>query len=126
MPKPEPNDPGQVVSERISVVKVSLASVVRPERRDFLNLVERVVRTVNQMAKRVSMLAKELLLSQTKLEADDPLPELNQSFFSALYTSLRSGKWTHGHDAILTRRRVQEHGRREERPTTSQQNDFPI
>jgi len=75
VPKPHPDDPDHVVSELISVVKVSLASIVRPERRDFLALVERVVLTVNKMTKRVSMLAKELLLakraSRFRLSAKD-------------------------------------------------------
>ncbi len=62
----------------------------------------------NKLAKRVSMLTKELLL--TKLEAREELPALNQSFFSALYTSLRSGKWNHGHDALLAQRQVDDPG----------------
>ncbi len=56
----------------------------------------------NQMKKRVSILAK--------LAASDPLPALDQCFFSELYTSLRSGKWKHGHDAILAIRRVADPG----------------
>ncbi len=104
--KPEPIAPGQVVSELISVVRCSLAGVVR--RCDFLTLLEQVVVAANQMKKRVSMLAKELLLA--KLAASDPLPALDQCFFSGLYTSLRSGKWKHGHDAILARHRVADPG----------------
>ena len=78
------------------------------------SFVERVVVTVNQMTKRVSMLAKELLLA--KLAAGEPLPALNQGFYRALCTVLRSGQWKHGHDAILTRRRVPEPGLYERRP----------
>ncbi|MCP5093426.1 MAG: hypothetical protein GY949_21155, partial [Gammaproteobacteria bacterium] len=81
--KPTPEAPGQVVSELISAVKCSLASVVRC--RDFLILLEQVVVATNQMAKHVSMLAKELLLA--KLEAEEAMPTLDQSFYSALYTS---------------------------------------
>ncbi len=103
--KPMLEAPGQVVSELFSAVKCSLASVVR--RRDFLILLEQVVVATNQMAKRVSMLAKELLLA--KLEAEEALPTLDQSFYSALYTSLRNGKWKYtGHDALLARRRAAE------------------
>ena len=104
--KPPPDVPGQVVSELISVVKCSLASVVQHP--DFLALLEQVVVAVNQMTKRVSMLAKELLLA--KLEAGEQLPTLNQSFYSALYTSLRNGKWSHGYNALLAKRRVADPG----------------
>jgi hypothetical protein len=104
--KPAPDAPGKVVSELVSVVKVSLASVVR--RAEFRALLERVVVAVNHMTKRVSMLAKELLLA--KLGAGETLPTLNQGFYSALYTSLRSGKWTHGHPALLAKRRVADPG----------------
>ncbi len=90
MKKPEPHAPGQVVSELVSVVKCSLAGIVR--RRDFLEELEQVVVVANKMAKRVSMLAKELLL--TKLEVGESLPALNQSFFSAMYTPLRNGRST--------------------------------
>ncbi len=100
VPKPEPSEPGQIVSERISVVKQSLAGIVR--RRDFLALLENVVVVANQMTKRISMLAK--------LMAGETLPRLDQGFYSALYTSLRSGKWNHGHDALLARRLVGDPG----------------
>ncbi len=90
MKKPEPHAPGQVVSELVSVVKCSLAGIVR--RRDFLEELEQVVVVANKMAKCVSMLAKELLL--TKLEVGESLPALNQSFFSAMYTPLRNGRST--------------------------------
>ncbi|MCP4772529.1 MAG: hypothetical protein GY879_14075, partial [Planctomycetes bacterium] len=50
------------------------------------------------------LLAKELLL--TKLHREEELPKLNQQFYSALYTSMRNGKWTHGHDELNIRRRV--------------------
>ncbi len=105
--KPTPEAPGQVASELILVVKCSLASVVRC--RDFLILLEQVVVATNQMTKRVSMLAKELLLA--KLEAEEALPTLNQSFYSALYTSLRNGKWKYtGHESLLARRRAADPG----------------
>ncbi len=100
VPKPEPSEPRQVVSERISVVKQSLAVIVR--RRDFLALLENVVVVANQMTKRISMLAK--------LMAGETLPRLDQEFYSAPYTSLRSGKWNHGHDALFARRRVGDPG----------------
>ncbi len=76
------------MSERISVVKQSLAGIVRY--RDFLALLENVVVVANQMTKSISMLAKELLLA--KLMAGETLPRLDQGFYSALYTSLHSGK----------------------------------
>ena len=105
--KPEPSEPDLVVSERISVIKNSLAGVVRD--RDFLGLLLLVVVVGNQMAARVSMLAKELLL--TMLEKGDPLPKLNQGFYSALYTSLRYGKWEfEGYDDLLAKRRVADPG----------------
>ena len=105
--KPEPSEPNLVVSELISVIKCSLTSVVRD--RDFLDLVELVVVVGNQMAVRVSMLAKELLL--TMLEKGDPLPKLNQGFYSGLYTSLRNGKWKfEGYDDLLAKRRVEDPG----------------
>ncbi|MCP4968954.1 MAG: hypothetical protein GY926_27470, partial [bacterium] len=70
---------------------------------------EQVVVATNQITKRVSMLAKELLLA--KLEAEETLPTLNQSFYSALYTLLRNGKWKYtGHDALLARRRAADPG----------------
>ncbi|MCP4083397.1 MAG: hypothetical protein GY743_24525, partial [Planctomycetaceae bacterium] len=93
----------------VSVVKCSLAGIVRTKKKKkLLPELEKVVKAANKMEKRVSMLAKELLL--TKLEAGERLPTLNQSFFSALYTSLRSGKWNHGHDALLAQRQVDDPG----------------
>ncbi len=100
VPKPEPSEPRQVVSERISVIKQSLAGIIRC--RDFLVLFENVVVVANQMTKRISILAK--------LMAGETLPRLDQEFYSALYTSLRSGNWNHGHDALLARRRVSDPG----------------
>ncbi len=97
------------MSELISVVKCSLAGIVRTKKKKkLLPELEKVVKAANKMEKRVSMLAKELLL--TKLEAGERLLALNQSFFSALYTSLRSGKWNHGHDALLAQRQVDDPG----------------
>lgn len=100
--KPSASDDEKVVSELISVVKCSLASVVR--HKALRPLLEKVAVVTNQMRKRVSMLAKELLLA--KLKAGEDLPPLDQSFYSALYTSLRNGKWKHGHDAVLARHRA--------------------
>jgi hypothetical protein len=105
-PEPDPDVPGQIVSEVISVVKVSLAGVVKDEA--FRAEVEKVVVAANQMCKRVTMLAKELVL--TKLAAEETLPAMDQSFYSRLYTSIRSGSWDHGHDELLTKRQAEDPG----------------
>ena len=56
----------------------------------------------------VSMLAKELCLR--KLELGEPLPELNQNFYKALYTSTYKGEWKHGqkHNNLLEKYHVEE------------------
>ncbi|MCP5031194.1 MAG: hypothetical protein GY939_05265, partial [Actinomycetia bacterium] len=55
------------------------------------------------------MLAKELLLA--KLEAEEALPTLDQSFYSALYTSLCNSKWKYtGHESLLAGRRAADPG----------------
>ena len=66
-------------------------------------MVEAIAVLANQFRKRISLVHKELSLA--KLESHEKLPLMNQSYFSALYTSLRTGKWNHGHDEILERHR---------------------
>ena len=56
------------------------------------------------MRKHVSLLHKALALA--KLEAGEDLPTMNQSYFSGLYTRLRKGEWTYGHDHVLQRHRI--------------------
>ena len=105
---PQPSSPGRKVKELITVVKCLLTKSVTSDpqiRTQFLKKLEDVVVTTNKMRKRVSMLAKELILR--KLERDEQLPSMNQSFYSALYTSMHRGVWKHGHDDILKKRKIE-------------------
>lgn len=101
--KPETND-GYGVKDIISVIGTTLNHVTRDK--NFQCFLESFVITVNQMRRRVSMLANELILR--KLECTETLPILNQSFYSGLATSIRSGKWSHGHDEILAKWKVED------------------
>ncbi len=105
-PDPAPSVPDKKVKELVSTVKSAVGCAVRC--RGFHQLLERVVLAVNEMTVHVSLLAKELVL--TKLDASEELSILDQRFYSALYTSLRSGKWKHGHEHILARRRIPDPG----------------
>ncbi len=82
-PDPDPSIPGQKVKELVPTIKCAVGQAVRC--REFSQLLERVVLAVNEMTVRVSLLAKELVL--TKLDASEELPILDQRFYSALYTS---------------------------------------
>ena len=93
--KPPEDDAGKDHLKVISVVNVDPCNIP---------FIEQVVVTVNTMRKRVSMLTKELVLQ--KLESGEQLPLSNHSFYSALATSLRTGRWKHGYDAMLHKRRV--------------------
>lgn len=109
--RPEPGNPNLVVGESITVVKCSLSSILKAKERDTENvsdlpgskdkenevdlekqkkdlrcLIEELVQVVNQIAKRVSMFAKELYLSMLAA-GEDTLPDLNQEFFRGLYMS---------------------------------------
>ncbi len=105
-PDPDPNVPDQRVIEFVSTVKCTMSAVVHDPA--FRTLLSRLVVIVNAMTAGVSLLAKELLM--TKLYRGEELPKLNQQFYSALYTSMDNGKWTHGHDALLVKRRVADPG----------------
>jgi len=95
-PLPEP--PNDAVFEAISVVRCTLRNIVKDT--TALNTLRRWVVVIAKLRKRVSMLAKELVLAM--LEAGGPIPKLDQSFFSNLSTSIRNGKWAHhGHDELL-------------------------
>jgi hypothetical protein len=72
-PKPDvPAEGCDAARDAIACTKTTLNRFVRPENEDFQQLLERTVLAINQMTKRVSMLAKELLL--TMLEHGSPLP----------------------------------------------------
>jgi hypothetical protein len=104
-PKPDvPAEGCDAAREAIACTKTTLNRFVRPENEDFQQLLERTVLAINQMTKRVSMLAKELLL--TMLEHGSPLPALDQTFFAGLYVSMWRGRWVHGWDHILARHRT--------------------
>ncbi len=105
VPKPTPRAGFNAVYEPLSVVKCTMKRMVKHKK--FYQLIQQVVLEVNQRRKRVSMLAKELLL--TKLESAETIPVPNQSFYAALHTSLMCGKWKHGHDEILMKRMMPSH-----------------
>jgi hypothetical protein len=58
---------------------------LQKQKEDLRCLIEELVLVVNQIAKRVSMFAKELCLSM--LSDGEALPDLNQEFFRGLYMS---------------------------------------
>ena len=78
---------GKEVGKSFTTIKCRLSTVINPTlpmHEYFLNKLNQVVLTINQMKVRVTMLAKELCLR--KLQRGEPLPQLNQSFYSGLYT----------------------------------------
>lgn len=103
--------PSSPAKEAVSVVRCTLKKCVtseQPERDLFLGKVEDIVTTANQMRKRVSMLAKELLLR--KLGGNEEMPLPNQSFYTSLYYAMYRGTWEYGHDELLAKYRVDEPG----------------
>ena len=109
--KPPPSAPNKQVGESITAVPCKLRKIITTNfnrRRRFLPELRKVIITINKMRVNVSMLATELCLR--KLELGEPLPELNQNFYSALYTSTYKGEWKHGqkHNNLLEKYHVEE------------------
>ena len=104
---PSPSGPDLQVKELISVVRCTLkkcVTSVQPTRDLFLEKVEEIVTATSQMRKRVTMLAKELLLR--KMEAGEDLPLINQSFYRSLYYAMYRRTWDRGHDDLLDKYKV--------------------